>query len=363
MKRRLIRLFGCLLGVTLLLAALLAWDILRRAKNAVEADERGIADEIARLRFLDAPRQSPLQDWPDYRDEVASLSTYHAGRHWPCYGIYGYLLPSCGAVRRGLEEASFPYGEAGSRSPEFRDWASTRRTRESIRGPVSSWDWALIAHGLLYDAFPGGGLERARLRLECEEAILKDMDQLLLRKPAPLEDLREICRVLDRLRELRPRLADAIAAESIRDRLRVIRVLRTHSDPDHFLRARPNWKSLFSWNVFLAQVLHELNRDAAELRALAGDPPVRPGLLDSDPERKGPEKTASVLSERALPLLTLDRRVGHRWDLLRETLAKEWFRAEQGRPPLTAGELVPKYAPRLTPLEEERLTKIAQGPK
>lgn len=358
------------LGGVVLLGALVAGDLWLLTRRSLEGHERRIGEVFDGLRARHASQESPLQDWEIYPAELESLNTYHAGRHWPCRGIYSVLVPSCGVVRAALDlnrrGVFFPYEARPSRSPENLDWYQGRKYRESIRGPVNAWEWDLVSLALLYDAFRAGGLQRAELRLQSERAIQRDIRQQMSLTRSPEDDLAEVAGRLDRLRAVRPRLRDAIAAHAALERRTVLSVLREGSDPDHFVGARPRWKDFFSWHVFLLRILNALEAESGALQAATELPPgdripeVRRLLAERDRDR--PNWTRSLLLEQFQGVVEDDEGVDREWRILRLDLAKAWFQAERGVPPASPEALVPKYIAAI-PADTGRGPRLTKRPR
>lgn len=311
----------CILGVLALGVGIFVWDMIRRAEAAIAAQERLITGEIAALRAAQKPSGF---SWLDYSEALGMApESIHFRRLLEDGNLYPY------------ENASFPFETVEE------IFLSSMDVHRRSAGPTP--EGAIVSLALPQELLRAGGILRARIRLGREARGIEDWKDLLEEHDLPARDLERYARLVDHLRRSRPGLTEALRAEGLMDRIRVIRVLRSRSDDEGTLSDGPGWKSLFLWRLFIAQQVTALERVYGDLEEVERLP------LGSRSHRAREICTAPDLPYVRLQtdwfpaLFKSEAEVLSRWTLLRVALGIAWFRAEKGRLPATLEDLVPRY--------------------
>lgn len=314
------RRFLVALGVLALGLGIFVWDMIRRAEAAIDAQERLIAGEIAALRSAQKPSGF---SWSDYSEALGMAPEFvHSRRLLHNGQLYPY------------EGASFP-----SELAEEIYLSVDVHRRRAVPTPEAT----LVSLALPQELLRAGGVFRAEARLGREKQALQDWKDLLEKHDLPVRDLERYARLVDHLRRARPGLGEALRAEGLMDRIRVIRVLRSRSDDEGTLYDGPGWKSLFLWRLFIAQqvtALERVYRDLEEVERLPlGSRSHRAREICTGPDLP----YVRLMTDEIPPLFESEAEILSRWTLLRVALGIAWFRAEKGRFPATLEDLVPRY--------------------
>ena len=308
------------LGALALGVGFFVWDMIRRAEAAIAAQEGLIPGEIAALRAAQKPSGF---SWLDYSEALGMApESVHFRRLLENGNLYPY------------ESASFPFEGAEE------VFVSQNVHR---RGVVPTPDGALISLALGQELLRAGGIFRARRRLVREDHAIEDWKDLLEQHDFSARDLERYARLVDHLRRSRPGLGEALRAEGLMDRIRVIRVLRSRSDDEGTLYEGPGWKSMFLWRLFIAQQVTALERMYRDLEQVEHRP-LETRWHKAREICTAPDLPNVRLRTDEIPaLFGSEAEILSRWTLLRVALGIAWFRAERGRLPATLADLVPRY--------------------
>jgi hypothetical protein len=216
--------------------------------------------------------------------------------------------------------------------------------------PEPSPEKALALVALAEDAYRGGGVGSAGTRLCLERRLLESWPDRLYGHELGAAELETLARMLDRVEEARPPLSDALEAQHAMDRIALIQVLRTRSNPRLFNQASPDWRSLYSAKMLFAKVLNEMDRNHRRVQEIARLPvherPAAAKKLEEEARAAGEPPTRAEIPFVA-GLFVREAEAHCLWALARAATAVARYQAEEREDPPDLEALVPRYLSRL----------------
>jgi hypothetical protein len=335
----------CLTGAIFLLTGIMVFDMIRRAEGVIASHERRISEEIATFRKSSLGRKDEALLWANYTE--ALIQRADALDIELAYWSQEYQ-PLCAPI---LDGTFYRYEE--HRDYYDRAYWLGGYGRDPLSQSAPLPESALVSLALPSELMFAGGVIRALARLNLETCAIQSWNEVLAIRGLSAPEAARYARIVDQLWQRRPRIRDAIRAQSVMERLRVIQVLRMHSDQHGTLREKPSWRSMFLWRIFIAQTLSKLDRlyqDLERIETLSNQESCKLALdLFTSASKAGYVPPVSSSLDMFSRLYKAEDDNLHEWAMMRLTLGLAWFRAEQGRFPTKLKELPPAYVSEIPP--------------
>lgn len=331
-------------------AALFLWaDLHRRSAAAIDRHEEEARRTFGdlRLRHAAQPRllDDPGPEWQAVRDLAAALRADAAMAHRYPFSLQR-LLEGLDLSDRGV---FFEYEEGGDHFASLR-YITSWGGRYPRRPPELSPGEILPLLALVQDSCRGGDVNRGETRFYTELSLLEFWPDQIYGHELGAEALETLARMLDRVEEARPPIADALEAQHAMDRMALIQVLRTRSNPRFFNRTSPDWRSFYSTKVLFARDLKEMDRSHRRAQEIARlsihDRPAAAKKLEEEARGAGEPPTAAKLPLVA-SLFEWEVEAYCAWELARVATGVAWYQAERREDPPDLAALVPRYLSRV----------------
>jgi hypothetical protein len=319
------------------------WDPFTTALDALDAIPQADLDEIPGMR----------DDDPDFKPDLARLDAVFA-KHQPLVAQLRDAYRRRTLVPPYAYEQNFAMDLPNvSKAIKIAGYlAAAARRLHDLGRDAEAMDQVLLAILLGQDQAYGGPLINHLVMNVCDSKAHRMARTILESHALTARELEALAVSVDRIWTDRPRFSECLGVEDAMDRFGLANIMGSPAMGGLVSgRSMPrSWKYLFSTSLMTAEALNEFEeffRDASVLDRVAL--PERLSRADQLVQKKIESKNPLV----ALILPGLGRafrREAHAqamWSLMRASIALARYELDNGKPPSTLDELVPRYLPRV----------------
>jgi len=204
---------------------------------------------------------------------------------------------------------------------------------------------ALLQTAVAQESCRGGGLSTALVRASSERWVHCGWHTMVMEGSLAPSELRELAGLLDRLEAARRPLKDELEVEYLLRCRMVFEIYHTGKDPERVLETQaPGWRSLWSRQVHFWRILRRLERQRARMVALASGPWTELWAR-RDEMARDLSPCSHLFGSMDQAILQFEGQSRLRRQLLRTAVAAALYALDEGRPPSSLDDLVPRYLP------------------